>query len=85
MEAKKLLCKGGYTNLVEKVTGNVLNDDVMEYENAGAHIIIMGKLVKMNVLSTILRHVVKDGPVSQPGMTLMVDRDAMVWRMREVG
>ena len=59
---------------------------MMEYENAGAHIIIMGKLVKMNVLSTILRHVVKDGPVSQPGIiTLMVDRDAMVWRMREVG
>ena len=69
-----------------KVTGNVLNDDVMEYENAGAYIIVMGKPVKMNVLSTILRHVVKDGPVSQPGMTVMVDRDAiMVWRMREVG
>ena len=79
------MCKGGYTNLVAKVTGNVLNDDVMDYENAGAYIIVMGKPVKMNVLSTILRHVVKDGPVSQPGMTLMVDCDAMVLRMREVG
>lgn len=68
MEAKKLLCKGGHTNLVAGVTGNVLNDDVMEYENAGAYIIVMGKpVMKMNVvLSTILRHVVKDGPCPNP-------------------
>ena len=76
--------EGGYTNLVVGVTGNVLDDDVMEYEDAGADI-IMGKPVRMNVLSTILRHVVHNGPVSRPGMTLVVDRDVMVWRKRELG
>lgn len=40
LEATKLLRKGGYKNLVVGVTGNVLDDDVSEYQAAGADIIL---------------------------------------------
>ena len=82
MEATKLLRKGGYKNLVVGVTGNVLDDDVGEYQAAGADI-VLGKPVRMNALSAILRHVLKEGCLSRPGMILAADRDALVWRVRD--
>ena len=63
------------------VTGNVLDDDVIEFQAAGADI-ILGKPVRMNLLSTILHHVKNEGSLSKAGMTLVSEQDALVWRER---
>ena len=63
------LREGGYVNLVVGVTGNVLEHDVTEYLSAGADM-IMGKPVKMSLLSMLLRHVKENGFLSKPDMKL---------------
>ena len=74
--------EGGYRNLVVGVTGNVLDNDVIEFLDAGANI-ILGKPVRMNLLSAILFHVKNEGSLSRPGMTLVADQDVLVWRARD--
>ena len=73
--------ESGFKNLVVGVTGNVLDDDVIEFQDAGADI-VMGKPVRMNLLSTILRHLKNEGSLSRPGMTLVAEHDVLVWRPR---
>ena len=81
MDATKQLREGGYRNLVVGVTGNVLDNDVMEFQIAGADI-VLGKPVKMHLLSAILLHVKSEGSLSRPGMNLVADQGGMVWRAR---
>jgi len=78
VEATKRLREGGFKNLVVGVTGNVLEDDVAEYLQAGADI-ILGKPMKINVLGMVFRHVEESGYTSQPGMTLVEHSNRLKW------
>ena len=78
MEATKRIREGGFKNLIAGVTGNILEDDVVEYLRAGADI-IFGKPLKMTWLSLLLRHVREEGSMSQPGMTLIEADTQMEW------
>eukprot|EP01036_Dinobryon_divergens_P035090 gene35090-45419_t len=65
VEATRLLRKVGYKNLVIGVTGNVMDDDVIAFQDAGVDF-VMAKPVKMNLLSTILAYVKNEGSLSRP-------------------
>ena len=47
MEAAKRIREGGFRNLIAGVTGNILEDDVEEYLQAGADI-VFGKPMKLS-------------------------------------
>ena len=66
--------------LVVGVTGNVMDDDVVEYLTAGADM-IMGKPMRVTLLTALLRHVQQHGPLSRLGMKLSEDRNGtMSWK-----
>eukprot|EP01036_Dinobryon_divergens_P027451 gene27451-36227_t len=84
LEAVRRLREEGYAKLVVGVTGNVLDDDVMEYLAAGADL-VLGKPVKVDMLRMLIRHVKEHGNLSRPDMTLWEelrcvygDRDCLV-------
>jgi len=79
VEATRKLREGGFRNLVVGVTGNVLEDDVAEYLQAGADI-ILGKPMKINVLGMVFKHVKESGYTSQPGMTLVEHSNRLKWQ-----
>ena len=76
VEAVRKLRKEGYAKLVVGVTGNVLDDDVMEYLAAGADL-VLGKPVKVDMLRMLIRHVKEHGNLSRPEM--------MLWEVRNSG
>lgn len=65
--------------MVIGVTGNVMDDDVIAFQDAGVDF-VMAKPVKMNLLSTILAYVKNEGSLSRPGMTLVVDQETIAWK-----
>lgn len=65
----RTLRQGGYGNLVVGVTGNVLDEDVLQFHSAGADMVI-GKPVRLNLLQMLLRHAKQHGTHSRPGMHL---------------
>lgn len=84
VEAVRKLREEGYAKLVVGVTGNVLDDDVMEYLAAGADM-VLGKPVKMNMLKMLISHVEMHGNQSIPDMMLSetvlnVDGGHLVWK-----
>ena len=76
VEAVRKLREEGYAKLVVGVTGNVLDDDVMEYLSAGADM-VLGKPVKVDMLRMLIRHVKEHGNFSMP--------DMMLWEVRDSG
>ena len=81
MEAAKRIREGGFRNLIAGVTGNILEDDVEEYLQAGADI-VFGKPMKISWLNLLLRHLKEKGPLSQAGMTLRDNGRCMEWVVR---
>ena len=77
MTTTKLLREMGFKNLVVGVKGNVLDEDVIEFENAGADF-VSGKPMRMNVWFTVLEHVKKHGSTSRPDMALVMDQNSLV-------
>ena len=69
MEAVRKLREDGYGKLVVGVTGNVLDDDVVEYLAAGADL-VLGKPVKVDMLRMLVNHVKVHRNISIPGMML---------------
>ena len=69
MEAVRKLREEGYAKLVVGVTGNILDDDVVEYLAAGADM-VLGKPVKVDMLRMLIRHVKEHGNLSMPDMML---------------
>ena len=71
----------GYAKLVVGVTGNILDDDVIEYLAAGADM-VMGKPVKLVLLKKLLRHVSEHGAASIPGMHLSEEQSGgpLTWK-----
>ena len=87
MEAVRKLREEGYVRLVVGVTGNVLDDDVVEYLAAGADM-VLGKPVKVDMLRMLISHVKVHGNLSMPDMMLSeavnsVGGGHLVWKKRE--
>ena len=70
-----------YEKLVVGVTGNILDDDVLEYLRAGADMVI-GKPVKIVLLKKVLDYVKEHGQFSRPGMYLSEDEEdgVLTWK-----
>jgi CheY-like chemotaxis protein len=72
---------GGYKHLIVGVTGYVLEEDVAEYRNAGADL-ILSKPLRVNVMNMLLKHMRENGCISVPGMTLRFSQshpNSLVW------
>jgi CheY-like chemotaxis protein len=74
------LRQAGYPYLIIGVTGNVLDDDVKEYLQAGADLVI-GKPLRMDLLEKLLIHIQLYGYSSKykQGYKLKVNADMLQW------
>ena len=81
VQAVRNLREEKYPKLVVGVTGNILDDDVLEYLHAGADMVI-GKPVKMVLLKKLLDFVKEHGTLSRPGMYLSEDEQGglLTWK-----
>ena len=68
----------GYRNLIIGVTGNVLDDDIQKYLQAGADL-ILGKPLKMDKLIALLKFAEVYGTISHPGKRLMERDGQLCW------
>ena len=71
MEATKILRTKGYDNLIIALTGNVMDDDVMEFLQAGADA-VLAKPITTEQLDQIIAYVMRNGcgSVIKRGMRL---------------
>jgi signal transduction histidine kinase len=78
MDAARAMRAAGYPYIIAGVTGNVMDDDIRQYLDAGANI-IYGKPVKLPALKLLVSHIKKEGSLSQPGKTLVEEDGVMKW------
>jgi CheY-like chemotaxis protein len=69
--ATSLLRKQGYPHLIVGLTGNVMEDDVVEYLNAGADGVLFKPLQSVT-LKMLLEYVRNEGSLSLPGFYLQL-------------
>lgn len=77
-DAARHLRKLGFKNLIIGVTGNVMDDDLAEYLEAGVDFVLC-KPVKAATLTNILQFVRKQGPLSQYPLKLIEYGKQMDW------
>ena len=70
VEATQALRDAGYPYLIIGVTGNVMDDDVRAYMDAGADMVV-GKPLKRATLQSLIVEVITNGYLSKPGMKLI--------------
>jgi DNA-binding response OmpR family regulator len=70
--------------LIIGVTGNVLDDDVNEYLEAGADLVI-GKPLRMELLNKLLVHIQMNGSDSkyEEGYRLVETSDELQWSINQ--
>lgn len=81
MRATQLLREGGFENLIVGVTGNVLEDDVAEYLNSGADM-VLAKPLKFGTLSNLFCFIKEEGFQSRKGMVLVDQTNSLQWTLR---
>ena len=79
VQAARAMRLAGYPYIIAGVTGNVMEDDVAEYLDAGADT-VFAKPVRMNSLKKLLQLMEAEGPLSRgAGMTLVERAEGMEW------
>ena len=80
MEATKQLRKAGYPYLIFGITGNVLDDDIYEYLDAGADM-VLGKPLQATALSLLLKFIELNGTESKytDDMKLIEISNQLTW------
>ena len=79
MQAAKAMRLAGYPYIIAGVTGNVMEDDVAEYLDAGADT-VFAKPMRVDSLKKLLQLIETQGPLSQGvGMTLIERTEGMEW------
>ena len=79
MQAAKAMRLAGYPYIIAGVTGNVMEDDVAEYLDAGADT-VFSKPVRVESLKKLLQLIETQGPLSRgAGMTLIERAEGMEW------
>jgi CheY-like chemotaxis protein len=77
-DAARHLRKIGFENLIIGVTGNVMDDDIAEYLEAGVDLVVC-KPVKAALLNNILQFARKQGSKSQYPLKLFENGEQMQW------
>ncbi len=80
-QASSALRKEGFDHLIIGVTGCAMDDDVSDYINAGADLVI-GKPLTMRAIDCVLTHIHEHGPHSPQGMKLVEEDDELHWVAR---
>ena len=79
MQAAKAMRLAGYPYIIAGVTGNVMEDDVAEYLDAGADT-VFSKPMRVDSLKKLLQLIETQGPLSRgAGMTLIERAEGMEW------
>ena len=82
VQAARAMRLAGYPYIIAGVTGNVMEDDVAEYLDAGADM-VFAKPVRMNSLKKLLQLIETQGPLSRgASMTLIERPEDMEWAPR---
>ena len=84
MAATKALRAEGFSNLIVGVTGNVLDEDVRTFLQAGADC-VLGKPVRFSTISSLVRFVRQSGfsSRSRDGCTLIEEGSSFQWVKQE--
>ena len=78
LTATRTLRDGGFENLIVGITGNVLDEDVQTFLSAGADT-VLGKPLRLNVISSLLRFMDMEGCMSRFGLTLRQKDNSFEW------
>ena len=78
MQATEELRRRGYQHIIVGVTGNVMEDDVLEYLSAGVDM-VLAKPLRMPQLQRVLDHISRHGSDSQPNMKLVEHENKLMW------
>ena len=80
VDATRELRRLGYPYLIIGVTGNVMDDDIAEYANAGADM-VLSKPLNIPILEKLLAHIHSEGALSQyPKKKLVIDANgSLAW------
>ena len=73
-----MLREVGFGNLIIGVTGNVMEDDVLEFRSAGADI-VLSKPLRFSTLQSLVRFVSTQGCTSKVGFTLVEKGNLFEW------
>jgi len=84
VQAASAMRQARFPHIIAGVTGNVMEDDVAEYLDAGADV-VFSKPVRLQALKKLLAMIEKEGPMSRPGMTIVEKPDVMEWAPRQKG
>jgi CheY-like chemotaxis protein len=78
VDAARAMRECGYKYIIAGVTGNVMDDDLNEYLQAGADV-IYGKPLKLPTLRLLIEHVRKEGPLSAQGKKMIEQGGQLKW------
>ena len=82
MAATRALRAEGFNNLIVGVTGNVLDEDVRTFLEAGADC-VLGKPLRFSTISSLVHFIEQNGYASRVGCTLTEKGSSFEWVQRE--
>lgn len=75
-ECASALRARGYKNTIVAITGNTLEEELLDFARAGADL-VLGKPLEQAQLQVLLGHLLQHGPASQPGVKLRLQKNAV--------
>lgn len=78
IECTKKLRAHGYSNIIIGLTGNSMEEELVEFANMGADLVLT-KPLKPAALDLLLEHFTDFGVKSQTGKNLFVDGEKLMW------
>lgn len=73
-----MLREKGFDHLIIGVTGNVMEDDVLEFRSAGVDI-VLSKPLRLNTLQALVRFADTEGCTSKVGFKLLEQGCSFEW------
>lgn len=68
----------GFNNLIIGVTANCMEDELLDFSNSGADLVIT-KPMKQTILELLLQLMKLDGSKSQPNKRLKYRENSLIW------
>jgi DNA-binding response OmpR family regulator len=78
LTASRVLRESGFCNLIIGLTGNVFDDDVLEFRMAGANV-VLSKPLRLTTLQSLIRFVDAEGCKSRVGFALLEQGNIFAW------
>ncbi|RYH23062.1 hypothetical protein EON65_18295 [archaeon] len=73
----------GYRKLILGVTGNAMTDELVDFVNSGADIVIT-KPMRVQLIDQVLVLIEESGCISNPDLRIQSKDDVMKWVLRRV-